>query len=429
LKALLALAFALAGIHVGDEQVSRLGTSPAWSSNGERLTFVVRGDVWIADADGTHAARLVARADSPAWAPDGRALAFTRDGAVWTVRADGVGEQRVARGAHPAWKPDGARIAFDRDGTIYSVLRSGGNVRAIGEGVDPAFAPDGRLAVSLGGAIHVGGRYVADGYAPAWSPDGRRLAYVRDDTIYVDEGAVTPGHQPAWRPSVPSRELLPDFEMRAPTDLTLAHARGRWFVGFTSSVDNIGLGPAEIVGTRAAQAARMRAVQRVQLGGGGSRTYADAGVLRYTKSPPHFHWHLMKFVSFELRSLDGRVLVSDRKQGFCLADHYGTAPGSFVRHAAYLGRCARGRPSSTYVLQGTSVGFTDRYPAFFHGQNVEITQVAPGDYVLVHRANPNLYLRELRYENDAASVRVRIGRRGGSPTVAVLRRCESSAQC
>ena len=51
-------------------------------------------------------------------------------------------------------------------------------------------------------------------------------------------------------------------------------------------------------------------------------------------------------------------------------------------------------------MQGTSVGFTDRYPAFFHGQNVEITHVPPGDYVLVHRANPNLYLRELRYEKQ-----------------------------
>ena len=27
---------------------------------------------------------------------------------------------------------------------------------------------------------------------------------------------------------------------------------------------------------------------------------------------------------------------------------------------------------------GTTPGYTDRYPAFFHGQNVDITNVPPG---------------------------------------------------
>jgi Lysyl oxidase len=138
----------------------------------------------------------------------------------------------------------------------------------------------------------------------------------------------------------------------------------------------------------------------------------------------------MRFDVFELRTPDGRTIVSDRKSGFCLADHYGIAPGTWPdRRPRFLGDCEQGNPHATYVLEGTSRGYTDRYPAFFHGQNVDITRVPPGIYVLVHRANPNLLLHELRYENDAASVRIRIGRQLGRPTVIVLRRCDASASC
>jgi hypothetical protein len=38
-------------------------------------------------------------------------------------------------------------------------------------------------------------------------------------------------------------------------------------------------------------------------------------------------------------------------------------------------------------------------------------------------------LRELRYDNNAASVRVRLTSRAGYPTVRVLRRCPATATC
>ena len=34
----------------------------------------------------------------------------------------------------------------------------------------------------------------------------------------------------------------------------------------------------------------------------------------------------MRFDSFELHTLDGLLLVRDRKSGFCLADHWGARP-------------------------------------------------------------------------------------------------------
>ena len=143
----------------------------------------------------------------------------------------------------------------------------------------------------------------------------------------------------------------------------------------------------------------------------------------------HHHWHLLRYDTYELRSPTGDLLVRDHKAGFCLADHYGLAPGDFDRHPRFLGNCEQFNPKATHVLEGTSLGYTDRYPAFFHGQNDDITGLAAGVYVLVHRANPNMIVHELRYENDASSVRIRISWRNDVPSVKVLKSCPGSPTC
>jgi hypothetical protein len=78
---------------------------------------------------------------------------------------------------------------------------------------------------------------------------------------------------------------------------------------------------------------------------------------------------------------------------------------------------------------GTTPGYTDRYPAFFHGQNVDVTGMPAGIYNLVHRVNASMLLHELRYDNDAASVRIRLRWVAGTPKVSVLRSCTAGASC
>jgi hypothetical protein len=95
----------------------------------------------------------------------------------------------------------------------------------------------------------------------------------------------------------------------------------------------------------------------------------------------------------------------------------------------FLGDCKQYHPEATRVVEGTSLGYTDRYPAFFHGQNVDLASVPAGVYDLVHRTNPNLYLRELRYENNAASVRLKLTWHAGVPRVQVLRSCSATPTC
>jgi hypothetical protein len=412
---------------VGAHRVLPVGYAPTWSPDGTRIAYVTHGDLWDADADGTHHALLVKDADQPAWSPNGRRFAFTRDGWVYTVRVDGLDERKLAPGAHPAWSPDGKRVALDRDGEIVTLDWYGGDVEDAGPGSDPAYAGDGRLAVVRDGEIVAGGRVIDEGTEPAWSPDGKHVAYVRDNVIYVDGTRIHAGAQPEWRPAKRVRELLPDFAQRPPSGLTIAGSPGRWLLGFTSLVDNLGLGPGKLVGVRQPGQKRMTGTQRVLLANGKWRTYSGVAQLRYTNSPPHHHWHLMRFDSFELRTLDGKTLVRDRKSGFCLADHWGAAPGSWPgRTPHFLGDCEQYHPEATRVVMGTTPGYTDRYPAFFHGQNVDITGVAAGVYDLVHRVNAALLLHELRYDNDTASVRIRLSRRGGRPTVAVLRSCRAA---
>ncbi len=173
----------------------------------------------------------------------------------------------------------------------------------------------------------------------------------------------------------------------------------------------------------------MLAQQLVELSDGSTRAYAGVGRLRYTPESTHTHWHLLDFQRYELRRADGSVVVRDRKSGFCLADHYGLARGVRPARPYFLGNCAQGAPGARAVEQGSSVGYTDRYPPHFHGQNVDLTGIPAGVYVLVHRANPDRWLRERRYDNDAASVRLRLTRPGGVPTVRVLRSCEGSERC
>ncbi|MBA3842168.1 MAG: PD40 domain-containing protein [Actinobacteria bacterium] len=425
-----ALAFALFGIHVGSHHTVPVGYAPAWSPNAERIAYVTRGDVWVGDADGTHRSLLVRAADQPAWGPNGRRLAFVRDGWVWTVRADGLDERKLARGAHPDWAPDGARVAFDRDGETYTALWwYGAAQKDAGAGVEPAYAPDGRLAVVQDDQIVVAGRVVAQGDDPDWSADGR-LAWVRDGIIYIAGKPYRRGLQPAWPPARRAREILPDFDQRAPTGLVIQRNGSRWLLGMTSLVDNLGPGSSVLVGERSPGQPRMTGTQRVRLANGATRVYKGIAQFRYTNSPPHHHWHLMRFDSFELHTLAGQTLVRDRKSGFCLADHWGAAPGSYPgRHPVFLGDCDQFHPEALHVTMGTSPGYTDRYPAFFHGQNIDITGIPPGVYVLVHRVNSTMMLREFRYENDAASVRIRIGRDGTTPTVRVLRTCQATTTC
>ena len=436
--------------HAGGRQAVIPGTRGAaaasWAPNGRELAFERDGNVLLANRDGT-GIRVVARGREPVWSPDGRRLAFARDGRIVVARRNGRSARTLTDGptdSRPAWAPDGRRLAFVRAGVVSVVSTSGGTVAPVVAGDDPDWSPDGgRIALAQEAGVATAAVDGSDlrlvvpqpqATSPVWSPDGSELVVVHGGNMiaYPSDGTAPRTLGAALAVDVqrvPARgERLPDLDQRAPSQLQVARLGSRYRLGFASAVDNVGLGPLWIRGSRVGSG--MLARQQVRIVGGGIETHGDAGAIRYRWSASHSHWHLLHFESYELRRARDHALVArDRKTGFCLADHYGHARRVRPVRPFFLDNCRQGTPGARAVEQGSSVGYTDRYPPHFHGQNVGLTGVPPGIYVLVHRVNPDGLLRERRYDNNAASVRLRLTRRGGLPAIRVLRSCEGSERC
>lgn len=375
------------------------------------------GDLWLGAAQVTSGA---ADDSWPDFSPDRRRIAFSRQepgergASIWIVRSDGGGLTRLTAARDrvdvmPAWSFDGAQIAFARGPLtggsfdVYTVdARAGGAAKPLATGPAEQVAPRWRIDGSV-----VSTEIGADGVWPEKTKD-------------------------SGTPATGPRELLPDLEQRLPSGLVLSRFDDGWRLGFISKVDNVGRGPLHIRAARPTRRAPMIASQLVHLSDGSTRTYPRIGMLHYTVAPPHLHWHLMRFDRFALRRADDfSLVVSDRKIGFCLADHWGLAAARVQGFSGprYLGNCGQGDPGLLRVEQGTSIGYTDRYPANFHGQNLPLAGVPAGDYVLVHSTNDDGRIEELDYTNNVASLRLRLTWRRGLPTVVVLRRCPRTDRC
>jgi dipeptidyl aminopeptidase/acylaminoacyl peptidase/chitodextrinase len=229
------------------------GGSPAWSSDGSRITFAGTAGIHIMDADGSNVVRRTTGGHSPTWAPDGEWIAFDCSDygqdvmTLCKVRAADDGTTPVTiyqeRGyaQDPAWSPDGTRIAFVTDWAGFDlffdvwVMAPDGSQRAIlrphtSVGLlqqwEPAWSPDGsRIAlvecpwawrvcsssvITVMNANGTGTIRLATttGFAgPTWSPDGQVIAFASSNGIeWVSADGrqrgriIADGHSPAWRP-------------------------------------------------------------------------------------------------------------------------------------------------------------------------------------------------------------------------------------
>lgn len=236
-----------------------LDAFPAWSPDGERLTFASDRDggnweLYTMDADGSQQRRLTDTPDQDesvtAWSPDGEEIAYVTDvienPTIWVMGTEGGDPKRLTSGNWPSWSPDGERIVYTTysTGTRLAVVNADGSgQRDLGASVarrltgtayaeEPAWSPDGEriafvsrplmgdeeiYAVNPDGS---GRRRLtdipgADHWPPSWSPEGERIAFTSDGTeergeIFVmnaDGSGLTkltddPADDsfPAWRP-------------------------------------------------------------------------------------------------------------------------------------------------------------------------------------------------------------------------------------
>ncbi len=232
-----------------------------------------------------------------------------------------------------------------------------------------------------------------------------------------------------------SPELRPDLVQRVPSGLVTRSLGERHQLGFDSAVDNRGEGPLLVNGRREDSSGDMVAAQLIRRADGSIARAPGVGTIRYTRSQGHHHWHLLRFDVYELRrASDGALVRPDRKTGFCLGDRYDSGhrlpnkPPDPVLET----NCRLYEPGARSVEMGISVGYGDDYRAYLEGQSLDVTGLPAGDYELAHRANEARRLRERRYDNNAASVRLRLSWPNGPserPRAELLERCPGSARC
>jgi hypothetical protein len=110
-------------------------------------------------------------------------------------------------------------------------------------------------------------------------------------------------------------------------------------------------------------------------------------------SPCHMHHHVKNYASYELLDATGAVVLTARKQSFCLEDDENVKPGV---------------PPHGYSCtdQGITRGWADVYSRYLPCQWIDITDIPAGTYTLRVVVNPLRTLPESNYDNNTFTVLV-----------------------
>jgi WD40-like Beta Propeller Repeat len=223
------------------------GLDPVWSPDGTKIAFILGGDIFVMNADGSGQVNLtpggVGADGGQSWSADGGQIVFwsTRSAAGQKLykmdAADGSDVTQVTTDGFsfdrdPAWSSDGQRIAFERGQRIYTVRPDGTNltpVTPVGvQAAHPNWAPSGaRIAYSFllsdgppwseihtiepdgSNDLDLGNAFTDTTSNPAWSPDGSQIAFRKGTGIWRmnADGSGTPvqvtspsNSGPDWQP-------------------------------------------------------------------------------------------------------------------------------------------------------------------------------------------------------------------------------------
>ena len=155
-----------------------VGHSGVWSPDGRQLALAKGSDIYIANADGTNARKLITVSGAVHWvrfSPDGGRLRFTRWlqgtlSSIWEVRVDGTDFHPVLKGLNGP--PSECCGVWSADGRYYLFVNNASDLRsdiwALREsaGFFDRFRPSAPFQLTTG-PMSLG--------SPVQSPDGRRL--------------------------------------------------------------------------------------------------------------------------------------------------------------------------------------------------------------------------------------------------------------
>ncbi|MFT3863484.1 MAG: lysyl oxidase family protein [Solirubrobacterales bacterium] len=207
--------------------------------------------------------------------------------------------------------------------------------------------------------------------------------------------------------------LCPNLRIGTPSEMYVSTYDGRTLLHATSDVQSRGKGPMELHGHRDGPK-KMRVTQRIYKVGGGHITLRTDAGLRFTDVGEYFggsYWKVHQLARFTLRRVlsDGKlgpVLRTSPKLNYCLRDLDRTRPGKRSPITARYPACNQDPHIKRDVL-GTSVGWSDIYPADYDKQYIDVSGLR-GCFVFQMTVDPKHLLFESDEHDNSSHRRVRL---------------------
>ncbi|HEX5984105.1 MAG TPA: hypothetical protein VFY69_07865, partial [Solirubrobacterales bacterium] len=185
----------------------------------------------------------------------------------------------------------------------------------------------------------------------------------------IENPCIGPGSQ---------RLLCPNLKIAPPSEIYPQYVGDSVLLRATSDVQSRGLGPMELRGRRDGPRS-MKTNQRIYRKGGGHITVPSGAKLRFTYVGTYFggsYWKVHQLATFELLRVRpdgavGDVVRTSPKLNYCLRDLTRTRAGRRSPPRRVYPGCNQ-NPHRDRVALGTSVGWSDIYPAAYHQQWIDV---------------------------------------------------------
>lgn len=213
------------------------------------------------------------------------------------------------------------------------------------------------------------------------------------------------------------RLLCPNLNIGKPADLYIQRYGGKLLLRATSDVKSRGRGPMELRGHRNGWHS-MRVNQRIHRVGGGRLFLRTQATLHFTDVGAYFggsYWKVHQLAGFELSRVGpegrvGPVVRTSPKLNYCLRDLERTRPGRRSPRDRHYPGCNQD-PYTDAVTLGTSVGWSDIYPAAYDKQWIDVSGLR-GCFAFSMTVDPKQLLFESNERDNSSRRLVRLPYRG-----------------
>jgi hypothetical protein len=208
--------------------------------------------------------------------------------------------------------------------------------------------------------------------------------------------------------------LCPNLRIAKPSELYVERTgNGHVLLRATSDVESRGRGPIELRGRRDGWHS-MRVNQRIYKAGGGHITLPTRVSLHFTNVGAYWggaYWKVHQLAHFDLLRVRGdgslgEVVRTSPKLNYCLRDLERTRPGRRSPSSRHYPGC-RQDPYIDHDVLGTSVGWSDIYPAAYSKQWIDVAGLR-GCFAYRMTVDPKEVLFESDEDDNTSQVLVRL---------------------